>query len=92
VTNFDETAFLASGVLGPAATFPRGVWVLVLVPRPLRAAVGGGVTSSSPPPCIFLLSLKVILDPEPDVDMPCGVLVTEGGRAVVSGVTPTVSK
>lgn len=94
VTNFDVTAFLASGVLGPAVDLARGVPAPVLTAvRDLREAVGGGVTSSSPP-LILRLSLKVILDPDPEleVDMPCGVLVTEGGKAVVSGVAPIVSK
>jgi hypothetical protein len=42
-TNLPVTAFLASGVLGPAITLPRGV----PVPLPRLGAVGGGVTSSS---------------------------------------------
>jgi hypothetical protein len=86
-TNLPVTAFLASGVLGPAITLPRGV----PVPLPRLGAVGGGVTSSSYP-FTFLRSLNVMRDPDPEPDavMCCGVLLTEAGNA--SGVTPTVSK
>lgn len=83
MTNLDVTAFLAIGVLGPPC-LPLGV----PVPLPLLATVDGGVTSSS---LTLRRSLRVIR-PEADLLICCGVLFTEGGRAIFSGVAPIVSK